>query len=92
MRRRIARDGLLLVVIDHKGKPQVTGIGIPLDEDYDEFVTEAQGDVVAALARIKGGARKDREAVVEAARLAARRAAQRWCGKKPQVRVLLAGD
>ena len=29
------------------------------------------------------------EAVTEAARLAARRAAQRWSGKKPQTKVLL---
>ncbi len=90
MRRRMARDGMTIVVIDHKGRAQVTGIGLPLDEDYGQFVTEAEGDVEAALARMKGGARKDREAVIETARLAARRAAQRWSGKKPQVKVLLA--
>ena len=28
---------------------------------------------------------------MEAARLAARRAAQRWSGKKPQMRVIIAG-
>jgi ribonuclease J len=89
MRRRMARDGMTIVVIDHKGRTQVTGIGLPLDEDYDQFVAEAENDVEAALARLKGGARKDREAVIETARLAARRAAQRWSGKKPQVKVLL---
>lgn len=89
MRRRMARDGMTIVVIDHKGRAQVTGIGLPLDEDYDQFVAEAENDVEAALARLKGGARKDREAVIETARLAARRAAQRWSGKKPQVKVLL---
>ena len=90
MRRRMARDGMTIVVIDHKGRAQVTAIGLPLDEDYAEFVAEAEGDVVTALSKLKGGARKDREAVIEAARLAARRAAQRWSGKKPQVKVLLA--
>jgi ribonuclease J len=89
MRRRMARDGVAIVVVDHKGRAQVTGIGLPLDEDYAEFVAEAQADVETALSKLKGGARKDREAVTEAARLAARRAAQRWSGKKPQVRVIL---
>ncbi len=92
MRRRMARDGLLIVAVDSRGTGQVTGIGLPLDEDYEEFVSEAEGDVAAAIAKLKGGARKDRDSVMEAARLAARRAAQRWCGKKPQVRVLLAGE
>jgi ribonuclease J len=92
MRRRMARDGLLLVVIDAHGRPHVNGIGLPLDEDYAEFVEEAEADVAAALRKLKSTVRKDREAVKEAARLAARRAAQRWCGKKPQTRVLLAEE
>ena len=89
MRRRLAQNGLVIVVLDGKGRPQVEGVGLPLDEDYDDFVAEAKQDVSAALAKLKGGARHDREAVTEAARLAARRAATRWCGKKPQVRVIL---
>lgn len=89
MRRRLAANGLLIVVLDGKGRVHVEGIGLPLDEDYDEFTAEAREDVAAALAKLKGGARHDREAVSEAARLAARRAAQRWSGKKPQVRVIL---
>ena len=28
-----------------KGKVQVSGIGLPLDEDYDAFVAEAQGSI-----------------------------------------------
>lgn len=89
MRRRLAQNGLVIVVLDGKGRPQVEGVGLPLDEDYEEFVAEAKQDVSAALAKLKGGSRHDREAVTEAARLAARRAATRWCGKKPQVRVIL---
>ena len=92
MRRRMARDGLLIVALDGRGRAQIHGVGLPLDEDYDEFVEEAQADVAAALAKLKGRARKDRDLVTEAARLAARRAAQRWCGKKPQTRVLLVGE
>jgi ribonuclease J len=92
MRRRLAREGLLVVVIDQDGDPHVHGYGLPLDEDYDAFVEEAEADVARAIASLKGAQARDREAVVEAARLAARRAAQRWSGKKPQTRVILPGD
>lgn len=92
MRRRLSRDGLLIVVLDAAGTPQVEGIGLPLDEDYDEFVAEAEADVTAALGKLRGARRNDREEIMEAARLAARRAAQRWSGKKPQTRVILMGE
>ena len=91
-RRRLARDGILVVALDERRNPQVHGFGLPLDEDYDAFVQEAEADVAQALARLKGAQSRDREAVSEAARLAARRAAQRWSGKKPQTRVILAED
>ena len=89
MRRRLAANGLLIVVLDGKGRVHVEGVGLPLEEDYDDFTAEAREDVAVALSKLKGGARHDREAISEAARLAARRAAQRWSGKKPQVRVIL---
>ncbi len=90
MRRRLAANGLVIVVLGAKGKVQVEAIGLPLDEDLTEFLGEAREDVSAALAKLKGGQRHDREVIVEAARLAARRAAKRWSGKKPQVQVILA--
>ncbi|MFM5924923.1 MAG: ribonuclease J [Novosphingobium sp.] len=89
MRRRLAANGLVIVVLDGKGKVHVEAIGLPLDEDMADFVAEAGEDVTAAIAKLKGGQRHDREVITEAARLAARRAAQRWSGKKPQVRVIL---
>ncbi|MFC0589234.1 ribonuclease J [Novosphingobium aquiterrae] len=89
MRRRLAQSGLVVVILDGKGRAHVEAIGLPLDEDMDDFLGEAREDVAAALSRLKGGQRHDREAVSEAARLAARRAAQRWSGKKPQVRVIM---
>ena len=92
MRRRLAQNGLVIVALDGRGGAQVSGIGLPLDEDYDGFVTEAEGDVVTALAKLKAADREDRALVIEAARLAARRAAARWSGKKPQVQVMLAQD
>ncbi|HVR89595.1 MAG TPA: ribonuclease J [Novosphingobium sp.] len=91
MRRRLAHNGLVMVVIEPAGGVQVAGLGLPLDDDYDAFVTEAQEDVATALKKLKGPSRRDIDAVTEAARLAARRAAQRWSGKKPQVKVMLVG-
>ncbi len=97
MRRRIALNGALVVAIGGgggagsggKSRVEVAGLGLPLDEDYDAFVAEARGDISTALDKLKGATRTDRGARTEAARLAARRAAQRWSGKKPQVQVLL---
>ena len=93
MRRRLARDGLVIVVLDHQNRPTIEAIGLPLDEDMPDFLVEAAGDVIAAIKALKGRAAQDRDDIEEAARLAARRAAQRWSGKRAQVRVLsLAGD
>ena len=88
MRRRLAQNGLVTVALSPGGKIKITGIGLPLDEDYAAFVSEAESDVAAAVTKLgkQGG---DTAAVTEAARLAARRAAARWSGKKPQVQVLL---
>ncbi len=89
MRRRLSQSGLVVVVLDGKGGAHVDAIGLPLEEDHDAFVQEAKVDVVAALSRMKKSERQDHGAMAETARLAARRAAQRWSGKKPQVRVIL---
>lgn len=88
MRRRLARDGMVIVVLDGTGGAIVEGVGLPLDEDYDAFILEAQQDVRDALAKLRGKSGHDADAVQEAARLAARRAAQRWSGKKPQTRLI----
>jgi ribonuclease J len=92
MRRRIAREGVVIVALDHKRHPHVEGIGLPLDEDYADFVAEAKADIVEAVGKLRGVAKRDVSEVKEAARLAARRAATRWSGKRPQVRVLLAEE
>ncbi|WP_240310908.1 ribonuclease J [Altererythrobacter sp. ZODW24] len=91
-RRRLSLDGALIVVLSSDGSAQIDSMGLPLDEDYADFVAEAEADVAKALKKLKGPSRKDRAAVIEAARLAARRAAKRWSGKKPQVKVILAGE
>jgi ribonuclease J len=89
MRRRLSFAGVVSVAVDRKGKAVVSAIGLPLDEDYDAFVAEAQRDISEALAKARKHERADR---IEVARLAARRAANRWSGKKPQVQVLLQED
>ena len=89
MRRRLMREGVVIVALDGDLNPRLDSLGLPLDEDYPDFVEEAQADIVAAIRKLKGNARKDPALVHEAARLAVRRAAQRWSGKRPQVRVIL---
>ena len=89
MRRRLSRDGVMFVVLDNEYRARIETLGLPLDEDQDEFLAEASADIDKAIGRLKGKDRGDPAAVHEAARLAARRAAQRWSGKRPQVRIMM---
>ncbi|GAB5350676.1 ribonuclease J [Qipengyuania sp. 483] len=89
MRRRIMQEGVVMVALDDRLNPIIDSLGLPLDEDYDDFVRETVEDIRAAIGKLKGVDRKSSSRVHEAARLAARRAAQRWSGKRPQVRVIL---
>jgi ribonuclease J len=89
MRRRIAGEGVLVVVLVRGERPIIDAIGLPLDEDLPDFIAETQEDVLTALRKLKGKDAQDPSAVQEAARLAARRAARRWSGKSPQVRVIM---
>jgi ribonuclease J len=89
MRRRIAGEGVIVVVLAKGQQPLIEAIGLPLDEDMPDFIAEAQSDILVAIAQLKGPKARDPNAVHEAARLATRRAAQRWSGKRPQVRVLM---
>ena len=89
MRRRIMQDGVVIVALDDELRPTIDSIGLPLDEDYADFLEEARADVRGALGKLKGREARSPDTVHEAARLAARRAAQRWSGKRPQVRVIL---
>jgi ribonuclease J len=91
MRRRIAAEGVLVVVLARGARPMIEAVGLPLDEDLPAFLEEATGDVLTAINRLKGKDARDPAVIHEAARLAARRAAQRWSGKKLQVRVVMPG-
>ncbi|TNE56916.1 MAG: ribonuclease J [Sphingomonadales bacterium] len=91
MRRRLSRDGYLVVVLDKGLEPTIDAVGLPLDEDLAEFLEEAADDVRSAISSLRGKSARDPADVQEAARLAARRAAQRWSGKRPQVKVIMLG-
>ncbi len=91
MRRRVAHEGLVFVVLARGESPAIEAIGLPLDEDMPEFIEETQRDILKAIGKLKGRDATDPVAVHEATRLAARRAARRWSGKNPQVRVIMPG-
>ena len=90
-RRKLALNGQISVAIalDKGGRaigsPQVRIQGVPVEEDRADFVADA---VAAAAGAIKGGNR-DIERRREDVRLAVRKIATRWTGKKPIVDVLL---
>jgi ribonuclease J len=90
-RRRIAAYGQISVAValDGAGRlaggPEIKIQGVPVEEDKDEFIEDAC-DAAEAAAR-KGG--KDEDKLREAIRLAVRRKAVEWTGKKPIVDVLV---
>lgn len=90
-RRKIALHGQISVAVALNpqgrviGQPALRTQGVPVEEDKAAFLEEAAAD--AAEAVVKGS--RDEEALRERVRLAVRRAATRWTGKKPVVDVLL---
>lgn len=90
-RRKLGLNGQMSVAVAFNragavlGAPQVRAQGVPVEEDRDDFLAEA---VEAARDTLKTGAR-DREKLREQLRVAVRRVATRWTGKKPVVDVLL---
>ncbi|GEN98833.1 MBL fold hydrolase [Novosphingobium sediminis] len=94
-RRKLAESGVVVAALavspvgKLKSAIEIAAVGLPLEEDMEEFVAEAQGDVAKALGTLKGEKARDRAAIAETVRLTVRRAAQRWSGKKPVVQVML---
>jgi len=90
-RRKLAANGLVsvAVAIDKagraKGRPQIGVQGVPVEEDRADFIEDAAEAVLDALE----GAPKDDAKLRETLRLAVRRRATAWTGKKPVVDVLL---
>ncbi|HEX7875396.1 MAG TPA: ribonuclease J [Sphingobium sp.] len=90
-RRKVALHGQISVAVALDGKGRVIGApavrtqGVPVEEDKAAFLEEAAQEAAGAAA--KGS--QEEEALRERVRLAVRRTATRWTGKKPIVDVLL---
>jgi ribonuclease J len=89
-RRKIAINGLITVAlpVDNEsrlvGKALIRPFGVPVEEDRDDFLADAADAAERAYEPTK-----DVEKVREAVRLAVRRCATLWTGKKPVVEVML---
>jgi ribonuclease J len=89
-RRRMSFGGLITVAVPvgsngHlAGTPLIRPFGVPVEEDRDDFIADATD---AATRAFQPG--DDQERMREAVRLAVRRCATLWTGKKPVVEVML---
>ena len=89
-RRRMAFGGVIAVSIalDRRGaligEPLVRPLGVPVEEDRADFIRDAADMAARAV-----GPRMDEEKLREAVRLAVRRCATAWTGKKPLVEVMV---
>src|SRR5258705_5046238 len=89
-RRKISVNGLITVSLpigqDGRlaGTPQIRPFGVPVEEDRGDFIADASD---AASKAFSPGADEDK--MREAVRLAVRRCATLWTGKKPIVEVIL---
>ena len=89
-RRKIAQHGQISVAVAYSrgrliDEPAMQLQGVPVEEDREAFLSDA----VAAATKAARGDRSNREKLREAIRLAVRRTATRWTGKKPIVDVLI---
>jgi ribonuclease J len=89
-RRRMGYGGLITVAVPVgqdgtlAGTPLVRPFGVPVEEDRDDFIADATD---AAARAFSPGVDEDK--MREAVRLAVRRCATLWTGKKPVVEVML---
>jgi len=89
-RRKISVSGLITVALpvgasgELAGKPLVRPFGVPVEEDREDFLADATDAATKAFS--PGG---DEDKMREAVRLAVRRCATLWTGKKPVVEVML---
>jgi ribonuclease J len=89
-RRRIGYGGLITVAVplggdgELAGNPLVRPFGVPVEEDRDDFIADATDAATRAFS-----AGVDEERLRESIRLAVRRCATLWTGKKPVVEVML---
>lgn len=88
-RRKISVNGIIAVAlpltVDGRlsGQPLVRPFGVPVEADRDDFIADATDAAARAF-----GDSTDSDKVREAVRLAVRRCATVWTGKKPPVEVM----
>jgi ribonuclease J len=69
------------------GTPEIRLKGVPIEEDLEQFMGQA---IEAVIASVRANARRgDLETLREAVRIAVRRVATDWTGKKPIVDVMI---
>ncbi|MFS0771381.1 ribonuclease J [Sphingomonas sp. 1P08PE] len=90
-RRKLALNGQISIALAMKegrlfGTPQVRLQGVPVEDERDAFIDDA---VDAAAQAARGGNRRGKDRLREDVRLAVRKVATRWTGKKPVVDVLV---
>jgi ribonuclease J len=89
-RRRLSFQGVIAVSLVVKANgtlaahPIVRAIGVPVEEDRDDFLRDA---AVTAAKAVEP--KRDEDSLRENVRLAVRRCATLWTGKKPTVEVLV---
>ncbi|MGE0775780.1 MAG: ribonuclease J [Sphingomonadaceae bacterium] len=87
-RRRVANNGYIAVTLasDASGRlagaPSIQIQGVPVEEDREDFLDEAADAATEAFSSVSKAEQRN-----EAVRLAVRRAAAKWTGKKPVVQV-----
>jgi len=85
-RRRIMHNGYVgaTVVLNGGGKlaarPSIVTQGVPVEEDHEDFLAEC---AEAAETAARKGNPREAEKYAEAIRIAIRRVARDWTGKKP---------
>ena len=89
-RRRLMYSGLITVALPIgpggalAGTPLIRPFGVPVEEDRDDFIADATDSAQRAFDPAAG-----EDQMREAVRLAVRRCATAWTGKKPLVEVML---
>jgi ribonuclease J len=89
-RRKLAYQGVIAVslAVDRRGqllgRPVVKAVGVPVEADRDDFISDAVDMAARAVAP-----NMPEDKLRETVRLAVRRCATLWTGKKPVVEVLV---
>jgi ribonuclease J len=89
-RRRLMYSGLVTVALAVRpdgqlaGSPVIRPFGVPVEEDREDFIADATDSAERAF-----NATANEDQLREAVRLAVRRCATAWTGKKPLVEVML---